>query len=344
MSKIRVAEDVSPDEILDATTIGQPNIIQAHGITKMFGKTRVLEDINLNVPQGSVLALLGPNGAGKTTIVRILTTLLKPDGGSITIADYDVVREPDKVRSVIGVAGQSISVDSYLSGLQNLMMIGRLYRFSGKDAKRRAQELIEQFELTEAANRPVLTYSGGMRRRLDLAASLVAAPPILFLDEPTTGLDPESRNTAWEVIRSLVRNGTTLLLTTQYLEEADQLADTVTVIDHGRIRISDTPANLKKELGGERLDIELTDPTDMARIPMLRAKALPTEIKKGTMSFTIPEGEGGLKEVAAILQQLITAGVAVRDYTIQRPTLEEAFLQLVGTKSPSSKPVVEERS
>jgi len=344
MRKIIVPEGVSLDGVFDAETMGQSNFVQAQGITKMFGKTRVLEEINLNVPQGSVLALLGPNGAGKTTTVRILTTLLKPDGGSIMIAGYDVLREPDKVRSVIGVAGQSVSVDGYLSGLQNLTMIGRLYRFSGKDAKRRAQDLIEQFELTEAAHRPVQTYSGGMRRRLDLAASLVAAPPILFLDEPTTGLDPESRNTAWEVIRSLVRSGTTLVLTTQYLEEADQLADTVTVIDHGRILTSDTPANLKNKLGGERLDITLTDPAHMTRIPMLRAKALPTEIQNGTLSFAIPEGEGGLKEVAAILQQLITAGVAVTDYTIQRPTLEEAFLQLVGTKASSSKSVVAERN
>jgi ABC-2 type transport system ATP-binding protein len=320
------------------------NIIQAQGITKSFGKTRVLDDINLNVPQGSVLALLGPNGAGKTTTVRILTTLLKPDRGSITIAGYDALREPDKVRSVIGVAGQYASVDGYLSGLQNLMMIGRLYRFSGKDAKRRAQELIEQFELTEAAHRPVLTYSGGMRRRLDLAASLVAAPPILFLDEPTTGLDPESRNTAWAVIRGLVRGGTTLLLTTQYLEEADQLADTVTVIDHGRILTIETPANLKKQLGGERLDIKLTDPADMRRIPLLRMKALPSEIQNGALSFAISEGEGGLKEVAAILQQLITARVAVKEYGIQRPTLEEAFLQLVGTKASSSELVVVERN
>ena len=344
MRKIVVSEGVSLDGVFDAKTIGQSNIVQARGITKMFGKTRVLEEINLNVPQGSVLALLGPNGAGKTTTVRILTTLLKPDDGSITIAGYDVLREPDKVRSIIGVAGQSVSVDGYLSGLQNLTMIGRLYRFSGKDAKRRAQDLIEQFELTEAAHRPVLTYSGGMRRRLDLAASLVAAPPILFLDEPTTGLDPESRNTAWEVIRSLVRSGTTLLLTTQYLEEADQLADTVTIIDHGRILTSNTPANLKNKLGGERLDIKLTDPADMARISMLRAKALPTEIQKETLSFAIPEGEGGLKEVAAILQQLITTGVAVTEYTIQRPTLEEAFLQLIGTKASSSKSVIAERN
>jgi len=305
-------------------------IVEAQGITKAFGKTQVLEGIDLAVPQGSVLALLGPNGAGKTTTVRILTTLLKPDSGTMTIAGHDVLREPDKVRSSIGVAGQSVTVDGYMSGLQNLTMIGRLYRFSRKDAKRRGRELIERFGLAEAASRPVQTYSGGMRRRLDLAASLVAAPPILFLDEPTTGLDPESRNTAWEVIRGLVRGGTTLLLTTQYLEEADQLADTATIIDHGRIITSDTPTRLKNELGGERLDIKLADPTAVTAIPGLRAKALPVEIQPRTLSFAIPNGERGMREVVSILEHLIDEGVAVEDYTIKRPTLEEAFLQLVG--------------
>ena len=309
------------------------NIVEAQGITKTFGKTQVLKGIDLTVPEGTVLALLGPNGAGKTTTVRILTTLLKPDGGTVTVAGYNALREPDKVRGRIGVAGQSVTMDGYLTGLQNLLMIGRLYRFSKKDAKRRGQELIEQFGLTDAANRPVQTYSGGMRRRLDLAASLIAAPPLLFLDEPTTGLDPESRNTAWEVMRSLARGGTTLLLTTQYIEEADQLADMATIIDHGRIITSATPAELKDELGGERLDITLADPTAIAAIPELRDKALPVEVRKGTLSFAITKGDAGLKEVASILQRLVSEGVAVENYTLQRPTLEEAFLQLVGTSA-----------
>jgi daunorubicin resistance ABC transporter ATP-binding subunit len=227
-------------------------IVEAHGMTKAFGKTRAVQDVDLAVPQGAVVALLGPNGAGKTTTIRILTTLLEPDSGTITIAGHDVLREPNKVRSKIGLAGQSVTLDEYLSGLQNLTMIGRLYRFSRKDARRRGSELIEQFGLADAASRPVRTYSGGMRRRLDLAASLIAAPSILFLDEPTAGLDPESRNTAWEVIRGLVRGGTTVLLTTQYIEEADQLADTATIIDHGRIVTSDTPGRLKDGLGGAR--------------------------------------------------------------------------------------------
>lgn len=310
------------------------SIVEAHGITKTFGKTEVLHGIDLSVPQGTVVALLGPNGAGKTTTVRILTTLLKPDGGTMTVAGHDVLREPDAVRSRIGVAGQSVTMDGYLSGMQNLTMIGRLYRFSRRDARRRARELIEQFELADAADRPVQTYSGGMRRRLDLAASLIAEPPILFLDEPTTGLDPESRNTAWEVIRDLVRGGTTLLLTTQYIEEADQLADTATIIDHGRIITSDTPARLKDQLGGERLDLTLADPR---AVTSLRERALPVEIHKGALSFAIPKGEEGLREVAAILGRLIDEGIAVKDYTIQRPTLEEAFLQLVGTNADKAK-------
>jgi ABC-2 type transport system ATP-binding protein len=246
------------------------------------------------------------------------------------------------VRGKIGLAGQSVTMDEYLSGLQNLTMIGRLYRFGRKDARRRGLELIEQFALADAAGRPVKTYSGGMRRRLDLAASLIAAPPVLFLDEPTAGLDPESRNTAWEVIRGLVRKGTTVLLTTQYIEEADQLANTATIINHGRILTNDTPTRLKAQLGGERLEIRLADPTAVATIPDLREKALPLDTENGSLSFAIPGGEAGLKEVASILDALLDHGIAVDDYAIQRPTLEQAFLHLVG--SDGSEPLVTEAS
>jgi ABC-2 type transport system ATP-binding protein len=308
------------------------DIIQAKGIMKAFGKTKALDGVDINVPQGSVLALLGPNGAGKTTMVSILTTLLKPDSGSVMVADYDALREPDKVRSSIGLTGQSVAVDGYMSGLQNLAMIGRLYRLSSKDARRRARELIEQFELTDAADRPAKTYSGGMRRRLDLAASLIVAPPILFLDEPTTGLDPESRNTTWAIIRNLVKSGTTLLLTTQYLEEADQLADNIAVIDHGHIIAEGTPAKLKNKLGGERLDVTLANPADIKRVPALQKVALSNDEQENTLSFKIAKNEQGLKEITAILQQLITAKVAVEDYAIHSPTLEEAFLQLINGK------------
>jgi daunorubicin resistance ABC transporter ATP-binding subunit len=317
-------------------------IVEAHGITKAFGETRAVQDVDLDIPHGAVVALLGPNGAGKTTTIRILTTLLKPDGGTVTVAGHDLEREPDQVRSKIGLAGQSVTMDEYLSGLQNLAMIARLYRFSRKDARRRGLELIQRFGLSDAAGRPVKTYSGGMRRRLDLAASLIAAPPMLFLDEPTAGLDPESRNTAWEVIRGLVREGTSVLLTTQYIEEADQLADTATIINHGRILTSDTPTRLKAQLGGERLVITLADPTGMATIPELREKALPLDTENGSLSFAIPGGEAGLKEVASILDALLDRGLAVDHYAIRRPTLEQAFLHLVG--SDRSKPLVTEPS
>jgi ABC-2 type transport system ATP-binding protein len=308
------------------------SIVQAQRVRKTFGKQQVLDDIDLEVKRGSVLALLGPNGAGKTTTVRILTTLLKPDSGSITVAGHDVFREPDQVRSRIGVVGQSVTMDNHLSGLQNMVMIGRLYHFSRKDAQRRARELIDQFGLSDSADKPVKAYSGGMRRRLDLAAGLIASPEVLFLDEPTAGLDPDSRNTAWEAIRGLVRAGTTILLTTQYLEEADQLADAVVVIDHGRVITSDTPANLKSGLGGQRLDVSLADPAD-ALIPSLRAKALPAEIREGVLSFAIPDGEAGLKEISSIINELVGNGVTVKQHSLQNPTLEEAFLQIVGARA-----------
>jgi ABC-2 type transport system ATP-binding protein len=317
-------------------------LVEAHGVSKAFGETRAVDGVDLAVEQGTVLALLGPNGAGKTTTIRILTTLLKPDGGAVSVAGHDVGREPKKVRSKIGLAGQSVTIDEYLSGLQNLTMIGRLYRLGRKHTRRRGLELIEQFALADAARRPVKTYSGGMRRRLDLAASLIAAPPVLILDEPTAGLDPESRNTAWDVIRGLVRDGTTVLLTTQYIEEADQLADTATIINHGRILTSDTPTRLKARLGGERLEIRLADPTAVATIPALRDKALPLDTANGSLTFAIPGGEAGLKEVASILDAVLDRGIAVDDYTIQRPTLEQAFLHLLA--SDASKPLVTEAS
>jgi ABC-2 type transport system ATP-binding protein len=315
-------------------------IVEARGVSKAFGETQAVDSVDLVVAEGTVLALLGPNGAGKTTTIRILTTLLKPDSGTITVAGHDVEREPNEVRGKIGLAGQSVTMDEYLSGLQNLTMIGRLYRFSRRDARRRGRDLIEQFGLSKISGRAVKTYSGGMRRRLDLAASLIAAPPVLFLDEPTAGLDPESRNTAWAVIRGLVREGTSALLTTQYIEEADQLADTAAIINHGRILTTDTPARLKARLGGERLEITLAEPAAIATISELRRKALPVGTEHGSVGFAIPRGEAGLKEVASILEALLDHGVAVDDYSIQRPTLEQAFLHFVG--SDGGKPFVTE--
>jgi ABC-2 type transport system ATP-binding protein len=263
-------------------------IVEANGIRKTFGETQAVQDVDLAIPQGAVVALLGPNGAGKTTTIRILTTLLEPDSGTVTVAGHDALREPGKVRSKIGLAGQSVTMDEYLSAVQNLTMIARLYRLGRKDARRRARELIDQFGLSDAAGRTVKTYSGGMRRRLDLAASLIASPPVLFLDEPTASLDPESRNTAWEVIRGLARAGTTVLMTTQYIEEADQLADTATIINHGRIVISDTPTRLKAQLGGQRLEIRLADPSAVRTIPRLQDKALPPDGEDASLASRSP--------------------------------------------------------
>src|SRR5689334_20399855 len=234
----------------------KPAII-AEGLHKHYGKTHALRGIDLVAEEGTVLGVLGPNGAGKTTAVRILTTLLKPDAGHATVAGLDVVRQADALRARIGLAGQYAAVDELLTGRENLEMFGRLYHISGRDAQRRAAELLERFDLTDAANRIVKTYSGGMRRRLDLAASLIVAPPVLFLDEPTTGLDPRGRTGMWEVISGLVADGTTVLLTTQYLEEADQLADQIVVVDHGKIIARGTSDELKAQVGGERLEVTL---------------------------------------------------------------------------------------
>ena len=235
-------------------------VIQASGLVKHYGEVRALDGLDLAVPEGTVLGLLGPNGAGKTTAVRILTTLLVPDAGSVRVAGVDVVADPQEARRRIGVSGQYAAVDEDLTGYENLEMIGRLYRLGLKPAKVRARELLERFDLVEAGDRPVKTYSGGMRRRLDLAGALVAQPPVLFLDEPTTGLDPGKREELWRTIRSLADDGTTVLLTTQYLEEADALADEITVIDHGRVIAHDSPAGLKQQVGGQTVVVRPRDP------------------------------------------------------------------------------------
>jgi ABC-2 type transport system ATP-binding protein len=305
------------------------DVIQATGLVKEFGKVRALDGLDLAVPEGTVLGLLGPNGAGKTTAVSILTTLLQPDGGSAVVAGADVRKDPDAVRTQIGLSGQYAAVDEHLTGYENLDMIGRLYHLGRKRSKERARELLERFELVDAGDRPVKTYSGGMRRRLDLAGALVAAPPVLFLDEPTTGLDPLSRTGLWEVIRELVRSGTTVLLTTQYLEEADQLADQIVVIDHGRAIAQGTADELKLEVGGERIAVVVAQADELDRAREVLARLGTGEVQVDGLGLTVPS-EGGAQTLTKALRELDDAGVVVKDVGLRRPTLDEVFISLTG--------------
>ncbi len=298
---------------------------------KHFGQTHALRGVDLSVERGTVCALLGPNGAGKTTIVRILTTLLRPDAGHASVVGRDVVRDAEQVRYLIGLAGQQAAVDELLTGRANLEMVGRLYHLSGRDARRRADELLERFSLTDAANRMAKTYSGGMRRRLDLAASLVASPPVLFFDEPTTGLDPRSRLAMWDVIAELVAGGTTLLLTTQYLEEADRLAHRIVVIDAGQVIASGTSDDLKSQVGGERIDVVVRDATRLrdAQSALSRAVGADAHLDTGARRVTVPV-VGGAAALAGVVRELDAAGVTVDDIGLRRPTLDEVFLRLTG--------------
>ena len=305
------------------------SVIAEHLVkTYRNGEVKALDDLSLDVEEGTVLGVLGPNGAGKTTTVRILATLLKPDSGNATVAGIDVVKHPDKVRELIGLSGQYAAVDETLTGWDNLVMFGRLYHLGKSASIKRADELLERFSLTDSARRPIKTYSGGMRRRLDLAASLIVQPKVLFLDEPTTGLDPRGRQEMWEVIQELVKGGVTLLLTTQYLEEADQLADEIAVIDHGKVIARGTSDALKKQVGGERLEITVENydiPKVQEIVARISTSATHTDIR--TISAPVTTGSVALMEA---LRALDEAKIHPLDIALKRPSLDDVFLSLTG--------------
>ena len=305
------------------------SVIAQH-LTKTYrnGEVRALDDLSLDVEEGTVLGVLGPNGAGKTTTVRILATLLKPDSGSATVAGIDVMKHPDKVRELIGLSGQYAAVDETLTGWDNLVMFGRLYHLGKSASIKRADELLERFSLTDSARRPIKTYSGGMRRRLDLAASLIVQPKVLFLDEPTTGLDPRGRQEMWQVIQELVKGGVTLLLTTQYLEEADQLADEIAVIDHGKVIARGTSDALKKQVGGERLEITVEN-VDIAKTQEIVSRISTSAIHTDVRTISAPVTTGSIALMDA-LRSLDEAKIHPLDISLKRPSLDDVFLSLTG--------------
>ena len=312
--------------MLDMKAVSAENLVKTYD----NGRVRALDGLSLDVEEGTVLGVLGPNGAGKTTTVRVLTTLLKPDSGTAKVAGIDVLKDPDEVRKVIGLSGQYAAVDETLTGWDNLIMFGRLYHLSNKQAQQRATELLEQFSLTDRAKSPIRTYSGGMRRRLDLAASLVVKPKVLFLDEPTTGLDPRGRQDMWGVIDELVKGGVTLLLTTQYLEEADQLADEIAVIDHGKVIARGTSDSLKKQVGGERLEIIVENQHMSATkeiVAKVSASAVAVDEGMRRVSAPVTTGSKALIEAAKLLDD---QGIHPLDIGLKRPSLDDVFLSLTG--------------
>jgi ABC-2 type transport system ATP-binding protein len=302
--------------------------VEVKGLKKSFGNVKVLEGIDFTVKQGSIFALLGPNGAGKTTTIRILSTLLEKDGGKALVNGFDVDKHSDKVRSSIGLTGQYAAVDEYLTGEENLIMIGRLYRLSKKDSSDRARELLKQFDLVEAGSRAVKTYSGGMRRRLDLAMSLIAVPPIIFLDEPTTGLDPRSRLTLWEIIKKLAKSGITIVLTTQYMDEADHLADRIVVIDGGKVIAEGSSDSLKSKIGSDRLELTISKKSNFDKAKkIIDGKSLQSDADRRTISVA---AKGGASKVRIILEKLEAEKIDVETISLHRPTLDDVFLTLTG--------------
>lgn len=310
-------------------------VIEATGLTKSYGKNVVLKGIDLKVERGTMLALLGPNGAGKTTTVRILSTLLAFDEGSVKVEGYDVTHEADKVRGVIGLTGQSAAIDELLTGRENLVMMGKLYRLTDKSARERAQELLEEFSLVDAAERPAKTYSGGMRRRLDLAVSLIATPPVIFLDEPTTGLDPRSRLAMWSIIKKLLAAGTSILLTTQYLEEADQLADRIVVIDGGKVIAEGTAIELKSKVGKDRLELNFADEKLLSRAVKILGKDI-IETNDKEFSATVVIQDTNI-DVRKTLIKLAESKINIQSMAIHKPTLDDVFLSLTGKQKSAKK-------
>jgi ABC-2 type transport system ATP-binding protein len=306
--------------------------VLAEGLVKTFGATRALDGLDLAVPEGAVLGLLGPNGAGKTTAVRVFSTLLRPDAGRASVLGVDVVNDPGRARQLIGLTGQFAAIDDYLTGRENLILFARLYHLGAKAAAQRADELLERFDLVDAAGRIAKTYSGGMRRRLDIAASLIARPQVMFLDEPTTGLDPRSRLGMWGVIEDLVRDGTTMLLTTQYLEEADKLASSIAVIDHGKVIASGTSDELKAHVGGSRLELVVESAASVpAAAEIMRKVGDGTDpaVDADRRAIAVPVAEGA-GVLADVVRQLDAAGIVIGDLALRRPTLDDVFMRLTG--------------
>jgi ABC-2 type transport system ATP-binding protein len=314
------------------------NAFEVNHLVKCFGKLRAVDDITLSVPENKIFGLLGPNGAGKTTMIKILSTLYVPDKGSASVLGFDVVKDAEKVRETIGLAGQYAAVDEFQTGYENVYMTGRLYGLHRADAKKRTNELLERLDLSEAANRPVRTYSGGMRRRLDVGASLVGRPKVLFLDEPTTGLDPKSRQDIWQIIRELVRDGTSILLTTQYLEEADELADQIAIVNEGKVIDKGTSDELKTRLGGDIVEFELGDPNEKEQALELVRKfshASNYDENNHMISLPVSGGASGLIDIAGALSD---AKLKILSLSLHRPSLDDVFLTLTGDKPRPDKP------